>query len=105
MWRDARWCRQSGALPREIVVVEDDSAVVLSEHRSTEARGVRIDRKRAKVFDDHEVGIRGAAVGRLDGEERHTRVVGSQDVVELAGDAPDVETEFAERPLPFPCLD
>ena len=107
--------RRARALPRQIVMVEHHCAVVRLQHLGGELGGVGVDRQRAEVLDHDEVGTRDrgrepvrfglAPVDRLDREEGEPDVVGSQAVVELAGDAAHRESELVERPLPFACLD
>ena len=97
------------------MVVEHHRAVVLGEDVGSEGRGVRVDRERAQVLDDDEVGagerraqgagIGGAPFDRIDGEEGKPGVVGPEAVVELPGDAADAEAELVECPFPLPRLD
>ena len=113
--RDAGRRRQPGTLPREIVMVEHDAAVVLREDGGRHRRRVRIDRQRAEVLHHDQVGTGDGGrehvgfgrtvVDRVDREGRYPRVVGAEPVVELARDATHVETELVERPLPLAGLD
>ena len=89
--------------------------VVLGQHGGGQVGRIRIDRERAEVLDDDEVGagdrrreragIGRAAVDRIDGEERQPGVVGPETVVELAGDPSYVEAELVQRPFPLARLD
>ena len=81
-------------------------------------RGVDVERERAEVVDDHEIGAveRGRDLGVVDRavalaagasmrEPGQHDVVGAAVVFDRAGDAPHVEAELAERPRPLAGLD
>ena len=95
--------------------MERDRTGVGFEHTGRKRGHVRVDWERAEVFDDHEIrsGKRGCERARIgfasfrgiDREEGKPRIVGSESVVELAGDAPHSEAELVQRPLPLPRFD
>ncbi len=96
-------------------MVEHDAAHVCIEHGGGERRRVGVDRQRAEVLDDHEVGaiedggqLAGCGhgvVGRVDGQEGERDVVSSVFVVELARDPPHRESQLVQCPLPLAGLD
>ena len=82
-------------------------------------RGLDVERERAEVVDDHEVGAveralrpsassirsRAGAGGRVDREAGKHGVVGPAVVFDRAGDPADFEAELTERPRPLAGLD
>ncbi len=114
----ARWpfpfeVREAAALPRQIVVAVDDACVQLFDGL-TYCLGRRdVERKRAEVFDDDEVGVgkRGAQranVDRVLGSDRQSRehdIVGTARVFDLARDSTRRKSKLAERGFPLARLD
>ena len=109
--------REVPALPRQVVVAEHDAAAVVGGDARDRARGVDVERERAEVVDDHEIGAveRGRDLGVVDRRRRvagasmrepgQHDVVGPAAVFDRAGDAPHLEAELAERPRPLAGFD
>ena len=106
-------------LPGQIVVAEQDAARMPGRDAGDDPSRLDVERERAEVVDDHEVGavertgdgrvvdllVDRATAGRVDREAGQDGVVGPAVVLDRPGDAADVEAELAERPRPLAGLD
>ena len=106
--------RQMAALPRKIVVAEADPPAVLARDSGDGARRFEIERQRAEVVDDHQIGAleRGverpridAGFGRIDGEAGDDDVVAIRVALDRARDPSGLETELVQRPRPLARFD
>ena len=100
-------------LPRQVVMVEHDSAVVPLEYPRGCSSAVDVERQRAQVLDDDEGGgvermlerRRIHRGGRAQREPRHLDVAGDGRALQVARDSPDREAERFQCASPLGCFD